>query len=214
MGKAYVTKENLGKKAPKWLDSIDSKNTDKFPFDINNAALLVIDMQRYFLEPGEHGYCPAGVAVIDNVKKLIGHFRDNQRPVIFTRHAHKGDGSDLGVLAKWWGDMPMDGTPEAELDERLVRKPDEVVITKNRYSAFFNTNLDNLLKEQGVGDVVITGVMTNLCCESTARDAFFLDYMVRFIADATGAPTEEMHLATLRNLAYGFADIRLVKSLF
>ncbi|PIR18266.1 MAG: hypothetical protein COV46_00845 [Deltaproteobacteria bacterium CG11_big_fil_rev_8_21_14_0_20_49_13] len=213
MGKAYVTKESLGEKAPKWLDSIDRKNTGKFPFDINNAVLLVIDMQRYFLEPSEHGYCPAGVAIIDNIKRLICHFRENKRPVIFTRHAHKDDGSDLGILGRWWGDMPMDGTPEAELDERLGRKPDEVAITKNRYSAFFNTNLDKILKEQSACDVVITGVMTNLCCESTARDAFFRDYTVRFMADATGAPTEEMHLATLRNLAYGFACIFMMNDI-
>lgn len=207
MSKIYVTNQNLKEKTFEWMEKIKHRNKHKWLFDMENSALLVIDMQRYFLEENEHGYCCGGVAVLGNVKKLIEHFRKHKRPVIFTRHAHKKDGSDLGILGKWWDEMPFDGTKGAEADERLAPASGELVITKNRYSAFYNTDLDDVLRKLGVKDVVITGVMTNICCESTARDAFFRDYMVRFVADATGSVKEEMHVGTLLNLAYAFADV-------
>ncbi|MBI2093012.1 MAG: isochorismatase family protein [Deltaproteobacteria bacterium] len=212
MSEPYVTSENLKEKTLKWMEIISRRNIHKWPFDIGNAALLVIDMQKYFLEEREHGYCCGGVAVLENVQKLIAHFRKHKRPIVFTRHAHKKDGSDLGILGKWWSEMPVDGTKEAEIDPRMAPPAKkgtstEFIITKNRYSAFYNTVLDDILKKFNIKDVVITGVMTNICCESTARDAFFRDYMVRFVADATGSVKEEMHVGTLLNLAYAFADI-------
>ncbi len=197
------------------MRAIARRNRHKWPFDIKRSALLVIDMQRYFLEPRRHGFCPAAVAVIGNVRRLIEHFRKNDRPVIFTRHAHKKNGSDLGILGKWWDGMPTEGSPESELDLRINLPPlkkggrggFEYVLTKSRYSAFVGTKLDSILKKHKVKEVVITGVMTNICCETTARDAFMRDYMVRFLADATGSPEERMHVATLYNLAYAFADV-------
>ncbi len=213
------------------MRSIARRNRHKWPFYIKSSALLVIDMQRYFLEPREHGFCPAAVAVIGNVRRLIEHFRKNGRPVIFTRHAHKKNGSDLGLLGKWWDDMPIDGTPESEIDPR-VRAPSplpplqrwragggegggegDIVLTKSRYSAFVGTKLDLILKKHKIKEVVITGVMTNICCETTARDAFMRDHMVRFVADATGSPEERMHVATLYNLAYAFADVCTTREL-
>jgi len=189
------------------MERIRSRNIHKRPFDIQKAALLVIDMQRYFLEESKHGHTPAAEAVIPNIQRLISIFRDSKRPVIFTRHAHNKDGSDLGILKEWWDEMPVDGTPEAEIDPQLKPLSNETVLTKNRYSAFYNTDLDKILRTKSVKEVVITGVMTNICCESTARDAFFRDYFVRFVADGTGSIKEEMHVATLLNLAYAFADI-------
>ena len=203
----YVTSANLKEKTSEWMKYISHRNIHKWPFDMNKAALLVIDMQRYFLEEGARGYCCGGVAVLSNVTRLIEHFRSKKRPVIYTRHAHKKDGSDLGILGKWWEEMPVDGTKEAEIDPRVSPLPGETVITKNRYSAFYNTGLFDILKRANVSEIVITGVMTNICCESTARDAFFRDLMVRFVADATGSVKEEMHIGTLLNLAYAFADV-------
>ena len=76
---------------------------------------------------------------------------------------------------------------------------------KHRYSAFYNTDLETVLRCLKVEDLVIAGVMTNMCCESTARDAYYRDYRVFFPADGTGTINEDMHLASLLNLAYGFA---------
>jgi nicotinamidase-related amidase len=79
------------------------------------------------------------------------------------------------------------------------------VIFKHRYSAFYNTDLETVLRCLNIEDLVISGIMTNLCCESTARDAYFRDYRVFFLADATGSITEEMQVASLLNLAFGFS---------
>lgn len=204
----YVTAENLATKTAGWMEKISKRNVHKWPLDLDNAVLLVVDMQRYFLEEREHGYACGGVAVLSNAQKLISYFRERKRPVIYTQHAHHKDGRDAGILKKWWTEIgPIEGTPEAEIDPRVRPLAGEVVITKNRYSAFYNTNLEEVLKKAGVREIVMIGVMTNVCCESTARDAFFRDYMVRFVADATGTVEEEMHNATLLNLAYAFADV-------
>jgi isochorismate hydrolase len=82
-----------------------------------------------------------------------------------------------------------------------------IIIPKKRYSAFHGTNLENILREREVKDLVIGGVMTNLCCETTARDAFVRDFRVFFLADGTSTVSEDYHLAALKNLAYGFATI-------
>jgi nicotinamidase-related amidase len=78
-------------------------------------------------------------------------------------------------------------------------------VLKHRYSAFYATDLETVLRCLEVEDLVVTGVMTNLCCESTARDAYYRDYRVFVPADGTGTVDEEMHLASLLNLAFGFA---------
>ncbi|MGM0401833.1 MAG: isochorismatase family protein, partial [Chloroflexota bacterium] len=91
--------------------------------------------------------------------------------------------------------------------------PQEKVVDKHRYSAFYGTDLQTVLRCLEVEDVVIAGVMTNLCCESTARDAYYRDYRVFFPADATGTVTERMHLASLLNLAFGFAYVTLTSKI-
>ena len=79
------------------------------------------------------------------------------------------------------------------------------MILKHRYSAFYNTDLETVLRCLKVEDLVITGIMTNMCCESTARDAYYRDYRIFFPADGTGSISEDMHLASLLNLGFGFS---------
>ena len=204
---SQIKKDNLTLKTKEWLLAIKDKNVHKWPFDMDHAALLVIDMQKYFLNEKAKAFMESGVSIIENVNKLISHFQKAGRPVICTRHAHKKDGTDLGILGKWWKEMPLDGTTDADIDERIKNNANDILITKHRYSAFYKTNLDEVLQKKNVSEVVVTGVMTNLCCESTARDAFFRDYMVRFVADATASNSERMHVSALSNLAYAFADV-------
>ncbi|KAK9935755.1 hypothetical protein M0R45_022841 [Rubus argutus] len=163
------------------------------------AALLVIDMQNYFSAMAE--------PILPNILATIRLCRRASIPVIFTRHSHKSP-SDYGMLAEWWdGDLIFEGTPESQLMSELDRRPpqEDHVVDKNTYSAFLGTRLEEYLKERGVEDVIVTGVMTNLCCETTARDAFCRGFRVFFSTDATATSDEELHQATLKNLAYGFA---------
>ncbi|XP_018830122.1 nicotinamidase 2-like [Juglans regia] len=161
------------------------------------SALLVIDVQNYFSAMAQ--------PILPNLLSTIHLCRRASIPVYFTRHSHNSS-EDHGMLEEWRnGDLIIDGTLEAELMEELDRRPGDVVVEKNTYSAFRDTNLDGLLWERGVGEVIVTGVMTNLCCETTAREAFIRGFRVFFSTDATATSDKELHQATLKNMAYGFA---------
>ncbi|CAF2144811.1 BnaAnng38450D [Brassica napus] len=165
-----------------------------------SVALLVIDLQNHFSSMAK--------PILHNALTTIDICRRASIPVFFTRHVHKSLATDTTMLGEWWdGDLIIDGTPDSELIpdiKRQVNGPDEVV-EKNTYSAFHNTCLQEKLVEIGVEEVIVIGVMTNLCCETTAREAFVRGYRVFFSTDATATVNEELHDATLMNLTYGFA---------
>lgn len=204
---AYVTPESLEEKAKIWLGKIKPFNQHRLRLNKNKSALLVVDMQKFFLEPTSPTFTCGGLAILPTLKKLIAAFRRIRRPLIFTRHVHHPQGIDAGIMGWWWKGMCLEGSPESEIHEELAPLPHEKVIFKHRYSAFYNTDLETVLRCLKIEDLVICGVMTNLCCESTARDAYFRDFRVFFLADATGSINEEMHLASLLNLAFGFACV-------
>jgi nicotinamidase-related amidase len=208
----YVTPETITGQGKKWLEHIAPFNTHVLRLNRDKAALLVIDMQVFFLDPASPSFTCGGLAIIPGLKKLIQVFRQAGRPVIYTRHVHHPEGLDGGITGWWWVGMCKEGTPESEVTPALSPKPNEKVIFKHRYSAFYNTDLETVLRCLKVEDLVITGLMTNMCCESTARDAYFRDYRVFFPADGNGSITEEMQVASLLNLAFGFAWVTDVDS--
>jgi nicotinamidase-related amidase len=163
------------------------------------TALLVIDMQIYFK--------PLTDPILPNIISLIDMCRSWGVKIFFTRHGHLDPARDGGMLREWWGDLIQYDTPDWELIKDLDIRQEDTIIEKNRYSAFFGTDLNKQLQERGIKNLIICGVMTNCCCETTARDAFVHDYRVFFVADATAAANEELHIASLKNLAYGFAHI-------
>jgi ureidoacrylate peracid hydrolase len=203
----YVTPESLGAKVQDWIERIAPFNKHAMQLDNNKSALLVVDMQRFFLNPNSPTFTCGGTAIIPTLKQLIAAFRQASRPVIYTRHVHHPNRLDAGIMESWWEGMCLEGSPESELHSEIVPLPNEKVIPKHRYSAFYNTDLETVLRCLKIEDFVICGIMTNLCCESTARDAYYRDYRVFFLADGTGSINEEMHLASLLNLAFGFAFI-------
>ena len=154
-------------------------------------------MQRYFSDIAS--------SILENINHLISNCRKKGIPVIFTRHGHIDPAKDAGMLFEWWSNSIIEGTDAHRFINGLLKEPDDVVIKKMRYSAFYQTDLDRILKKKGIHDIIITGVMTNLCCETTARDAFVRDYRVHFMIDATAASDPALHESTLKNLAYGFA---------
>jgi ureidoacrylate peracid hydrolase len=205
--RVYVSSRNLAAKTRIWLNRIALFNKHEMQLRPDRSCLLVIDMQRYFVDPAGAAYLPSAQAILGNVRRLIEAFRASSRPVIYTRHVHHPERLDLGILGQWWGDMIVDGTPDSEIYPAIAPLAIEKVITKHRYSAFYDTDLQTVLRVLKIEDLAICGVMTNLCCESTAREAFSRDYQTFFLADATGTDNEEMHLASLLNLAYGFAYV-------
>ncbi len=202
----YVTPETLEVATTRWLKQIRPYNTHDYKL-APASALLVVDMQKFFLHPESRTFTAGGPAIIPNAVRLLDAFRKAGKPVIFTRHVHDPSLNDAGIMGWWWKGMCIEGSPESEVIPELSPLTGEKQIFKHRYSSFYNTDLETVLRVLKVEDIVITGVMTNLCCESTARDAYYRDYRVHFPADATGSITEELHIASLLGLALGFARV-------
>lgn len=181
------------------LEQIKNYNTRSAMPIVEKTAMLVIDMQHYF-----HGLISP---MLDRVLSLIDACRSAQVKIVFTRHGVHDPQSDGGMLTTWWDELIIHGSEAWEFYKEIKPNSSDLIIDKNRYSAFQGTDLDVWLRRNGVEDLIISGVMTNLCCETTARDAFGHDYRVFFVADATTTINEELHLATLKNLAYGFSYI-------
>ena len=203
----YVTPQTITARAAEWLTKIQPFNQHAMQLRKENSALLVIDMQEFFLDPQSPSFTCGGLAILPVLRRLIAGFREAGRPVIFTKHVHHPDNLDSGIMGWWWAGMCIEGSPESEIHRDLAPLPSEKVVLKHRYSAFYNTDLETILRCLKIEDLAITGIMTNMCCESTARDAYFRDYRVFFLADGTGSINEEMQLASLLNLAFGFAHV-------
>ena len=109
--------------------------------------------------------------------------------------------------------MILEGMGDWKFLSEIPVGPKDTVLPKKHYSAFLETDLANILQSKKVRDVIISGVMTNLCCETTARDAFMRGYKVFFLIDGTATGKEEHHLATLKNLGYGFATLMICEEL-
>lgn len=185
--------------SPNYLSEIDQYNVRQARPTPGRCALLIIDMQRYFLS--------LAAPILGNVLSIIEACRFMDISIIFTRHGHKDASGDGGMLAQWWGDLIEYGSKNWGLINSLKPHDTDEIIDKNRYSGFHGTGLDESLKSKKIDELIITGVMTNCCCETTARDAFVKDYRVFFVSDATATVNDELHLASLKNLAFGFAHI-------
>ena len=153
------------------------------------------------------------------MNRLAKAFATAGETIIYVRHQHKKDGSDFGRMFDYLGapDQPgfVEGTPEVELDLRLENVSPALHLVKNRYSCFAATGLAGILQHKGVETIVVTGFMTNFCCETTARNAHDMDFFVDFIMDATGCPDlsedvtqEKIKSVVAASLQGGFARVR------
>lgn len=177
------------------------------PFNWKRSALLVVDMQEFFLSPDSPAFMPQALPALAEAGKLVGLFREAGRPVLFTSHAHDDPALDGGLMTLWWKKACRAGTPEAEVSPALAPLEGEV-FRKCRYSAFTNPGLAEKLRALCVDSLVVAGLKTNLCVESTVRAAFDLGFMCIAAADATAARNEELRLASLAAMADGFAMVR------
>ncbi len=204
MKEEYATSENLVHKATEWLARSDGRPSrrDRLRFDPTSSALLVLDMQQYFTNSKSHAFVPTTRAILPNIKRLVGFFRETGRPVIYTRHALRDD-EEPGTMSLMWQDVVREGTPESRIMSLLKPRPSEIVIRKTRYSAFVDTDLEKILRGSGTKSVVVTGVTTHLCCDTTSRDAFMRDFIVYFTVDGTASWTEDLHMSSLLILSDG-----------
>jgi nicotinamidase-related amidase len=195
----------------------------KFTVSADTTALVVIDMQNDFVREDAPYESPAAREMIDNLNRLIGACRAHDIPVIFTAHAHRADGSDLGAVKHIHpltaeGHALKAGTDGVNLYPKVDVAETDYVLEKRRYSAFYATDLELLLRNLGVDTLIIAGVATNVCCESTTRDAYFRDFKVIFLADGNGTislsdagwgafTAEDVQRYTLTNVATFYGEV-------
>ncbi|WP_019121745.1 isochorismatase family protein [Brevibacillus massiliensis] len=191
--------------------------------DPKRAALLVIDMENDFVRPGAPMFVPMAYDMLPNIKRLLDACREKEMTIIYTAHVHGKDRGDMGLMADFWAPIGsqtalVDGTEGVEIYQEIAPKEGELLIKKHRYSAFYNTDLETQLRNRGIDTLIITGTVTNMCCESTARDAQFRDYKVIFVSDANGTmdhpdlgagsmSAEEVQKAVLTSLSFCIAEI-------
>lgn len=205
---SFVTPDNLSEKTAHWLDLIRSRNRTRpdLVLEPSKCALLIVDMLHYFAHPDGRSYLPAADAIIPRISGLLSVWRDIGGTVVFTRHCHRGE-DDLGMLGKFFSDYIRCGSRESEIISMLAPSADERVFQKNTYDAFYETGLEEYLKELNIEQVLVTGVLTHLCCETAARSAFVRGFEVYIAADALTSSTEELHIGSLLGLANGFAVV-------
>ena len=158
-----------------------------------NKLYLMMEKQH---NRGQEGAGIASVKIVTEPGQEY-MFREKGVPVIFCNDAHR-PGIDRELLI--WGDHAIVGTPGAQVIPELPIHKEDFVVPKRRYSGFFQTDLDILLKELGVKTVVITGLHTHMCCRHTSADAFCLGYDVVVAKEATNSFTEEDYLGGLAYL--------------
>lgn len=203
MKKCYFTSKSIHEKSWEMLQELKRyREEHKIDFKPRHSALLILDMQRYFLDESSHAYIPSAIAIIPEIKTLMNAFLKNKLPVILTRHLNTK--KDANLMGKWWKDLITEENPLSEIVPEL-KHADAIVIKKTQYDAFYRTSLEDLLKKKGIIQIVITGVMTQLCCETTSRSAFVRGFEVFFTIDGTATYNEDFHRATLLNLSHGFA---------
>ena len=162
---------------------------------LNHPAILVVDMLNDFVT-GAIG-CDRAREIVPATARLLAAAREKGVPVIYCNDSHlPGIDRELAI----WGDHAIKGTPGAEVIPELKPEPVDYVVPKRRYSGFFQTDLDILLKELGVKTVIITGLHTHMCCRHTSADAYCLGYDVVVAKEATNSFTEEDYLGGLAYL--------------
>jgi len=184
-----------------------------FTIDGSRCALIVIDMQNAFVAEGAPFETPGAREMVPRLERLIQHARTVQMPIVWTQSDHRPPYGGL-MLRKfpaianqrvlWQGEPSFDMYPEMIQPKE---GPFEYRIIKHKFDAFFETDLDAILRFHHVDTVIVTGTATNACCESTARSAFMRDYKVVFPSDANATFDPAMHQATLINIDLLFGRV-------
>ena len=186
--------------------------------DPGKTALIVIDMQNVWVKEGMPAYTPYCEAIVPNINRLAAAMRNAGDSVWWVRAIYGDDAPRTWsaymefLSPEFLGDMLgalTEGNEGAELWHELDIQPGDEHVIKRRFSALIHgsSDLGDRLQSAGVDTLIITGTATNVCCESTARDAFMLNYRTLVISDANATVSDEAHNASLNALFIRFADV-------
>lgn len=194
------------------------------PFDVIAAAktaLVVVDMQNYFVKQGHQSEIPAAREIVPNINRLAAELRRRGGHVVWVRN---GTNDTRESWSNYHGYLQSPDRAERRLRDMEIGadgyeywhgndiRPEDAQITKKRYSAFIqgSSDLERHLRERRIDTLLITGTATNVCCESTARDAMMLNFKVLMVADGLATHTDEEHNATLSSFYGQFGDVQTV----
>lgn len=199
----YFKVENINSKA---LDTLNTLTYEglirRGALNLTKAALVVLDVQKFFFSEKSHAFIPSAPAILKNINLLTTLFSENNLNIFFTRHSNSDENAFM-MKEKWRDMLSIDSeyydfAPELDLELNFQH------IEKHQYDAFYNTDLEAILRNEGFETVVFAGVAANLCCETTVRSAFVRGFRPYLPIDATAANNYDIHLSTFRNLAHGF----------
>ena len=197
-----------------------------FPIAPERTALVNVDMQNCFVH-GSPFSAPDGLEVLNRINQVAAACRAAGIVVIHTKHVLRPDGSNIGVLGQIAPIVKQGiinkGSELAELHQGLILDPRDIFIEKPRFGAFHGTDLELILRSRGIGTIIVTGIATNVCCETTAREAAVRDFRVFFLSDGTttfdmgDVSATELRRATCATLGCLFAYVltvdEMIKSL-
>jgi ureidoacrylate peracid hydrolase len=188
-------------------------------FDPTRTALLVVDMQNAFMMPGvAHALCEPAQEIVPNVNRLARAVRAAGGTVVWIHGVFAPESlEDWSVAYEMAGKGGTErriaaltrGSKGYELWPELEALPHDLHVEKTRFSAFIqgSSNIERVLRERGIGTLLIAGTVTNVCCESTARDAMMRNFRAIMVTDANAAFTDEEHNAALTSFYLVFGDI-------
>jgi len=192
-----------------------SRGADGWPITVNNTALIVVDMQNIWVHPRGARYLPMSEDIVPKIQELLRFCRLRQVPVIYLHTTKRKDLADAGIFADIkpqthdadddWSNF--EGSPGAELYEPVKPAENDIVVKKFRYSGFYGTQLENLLRALRRDTIAIAGVATNVCCDSTARDGAMRDFKVLFLSDCNASFSQQEQEATLNNFDKHFGVV-------
>lgn len=199
------------------ISAVRGPDPIQFPLAGPRTALLVIDMQNYFLQPGAPAEVPFARSIVPNINCLARAVRSAGGLVAWIQMTAETDPSGWSRYYARMGPerareriaLLTAGTATHALYDGLEVQAGDEFVSKLRFSAFTpgSSDLDERLQARGIETVVVTGALTNVCCESTARDAMMLNYGVAFVSDANATRDDDAHNATLITMLRSFADV-------
>ena len=205
-------------------DRLQTRLGKLHPFDAidpRKAALIVVDMQNYFVKQGHQAEIPAAREIVPNINRLAAELRRRGGHVVWVRN---GTNDTRESWSNYHNYLQSPDRAERRLRDMEIGaegyeywhlndiRPEDAQITKKRYSAFIqgSSNIEQHLRNHGIDTLLITGTATNVCCESTARDAMMLNFKVVMVADGLATHTDEEHNATLSSFYGQFGDVQTV----
>jgi len=164
----------------------------------NKTALIIVDMQKDFAYPDGKLYVPGSEKIIPSIKKLLDRARANGVRVVYTQDWHPENSPEFKI----WPKHCVAGSRGAEIVDELEPKPNELIIRKETYDAFYKTELERHLKEASIENVIVTGVVANICVLHTAGSAALRGFKIVLPVDCTVALNDFDYQLTLRQVSF------------